>query len=210
MIKILVFVLCSHCVTCLSFKRIRSSRIVAADLKLGSVKVKAMLTGLIGGLAVLGRVTLADDIATKTYTNDFYHTTFQYPSTFTPSVGDAGGDRQVEAFVDPTDHDTSVSIVYTPIPGDYTRINSFGGPVGLKQYMLPEGAQLLSEDLRGETYALEYSGTDPSSGVTRHVWTVFSLQPATRVVGLTVQTKEESLATKGGMLSAVPKSLKTN
>ena len=144
---------------------------------------------------------------TATYTNAFYHTSFEYPQEFEKKSGDVSGQRNVVAFVDPGDPDTSVSVVFNPIPGDFTRINSFGGPAGLKEYMLPDGATLVSEQVKGETYQLEYVSTDPVSSVTRHIYSVFALRPAETVVGLTVQTKEATFEANRAKLESVARTL---
>ncbi len=65
-----------------------------------------------------------------------------------------GGDRVVEAFVDPKTPTTSVSVVYTPIPGDFTKISSFGtGKDTIRDYLVPKGdnveSEVLNEKLNG-------------------------------------------------------------
>ena len=88
---------------------------------------------------------------------------------------------------------SSSQVVFNPIPGDFTKLNSFGGASGLKQYMLPEGADLVDESLKGDTFSIEYVFVDPSSSlnIKRHVFSTFALRPAEVVVGLTVQTPQD-------------------
>lgn len=62
---------------------------------------------------------------------------------WTFDVGALSGERPVDAFVDPNDADSSVSIVYTPIPADFSRLSSFGGGKDtIRQYLLPSGNPL--------------------------------------------------------------------
>lgn len=90
-----------------------------------------------------------------TYTNDRYHTTFNYPDTWTYSTGTLAGDRKVEAWVDPQDSGTSASLVISPIPADYTRLNSFGGgKETLREYLIPRGegidCTVVNEAIKGQ------------------------------------------------------------
>ena len=130
-----------------------------------------------------------------------------YPADWESKVATISGERTVQAFVDPDDSDTNASIVFTPIPADFTRLTAFGN---LRDYMVPKGedirTEVLSESTRGEKYAVEYIITLPD-GVTRHVQTVFALRPQESVVGLTVQTKQESYEQKKEQLSVVVPSL---
>ena len=52
----------------------------------------------------------------KTYSNPRYHTVLSYPADFEMKIGQISGDRDVVAFTDPTDPDTSASLVFSPIP----------------------------------------------------------------------------------------------
>ena len=52
----------------------------------------------------------------KTYTNDRYHTILSYPADFEMKTGQISGDREVIAFTDPNDPDTSASLVFSPVP----------------------------------------------------------------------------------------------
>lgn len=90
---------------------------------------------------------------------------------------------------------TSVSIVYSPIPADYTKLTSFGaGKDTIRDYVLPpnkDGIQstLISENVKGETYTAEYTVSTPDAPK-RHVISVFALRPQEAVVGLTIQSTE--------------------
>lgn len=156
----------------------------------------------------------APAVADSTYTNERYHTTFNYPDRWTKSTGSLSGDRTIEAWVDPNDADTSVSIVYTAIPADYTRLTSFGGgKETLREYLVPRGegidCKVVKESIKGETYTLEYIASAPEQP-TRHVITAFALRPAESVVGLTVQTKEESYGKNKQVLDSIVPSLKVD
>ena len=97
--------------------------------------------------------------------------------------------------MDPKNSDRSVSVVYTPIPADFTKLTSFGD---LQSYLLPKSQdgysyQLISESTKGNMYSLEYIATAPDNEnlPQRHVKTVFALRPAESVVGLTFQSPEK-------------------
>ena len=72
----------------------------------------------------------------NTYENPRYHTVVKYPASWEEKEGELSGGRKLEAFVDPADFDNSISVVFTAVPADYTRLNSFGGPENLKRYLV--------------------------------------------------------------------------
>ena len=131
----------------------------------------------------------------KDFNNDRYHTSFKYPALWEERVGKLSGDRSLTAFVDSSDTDTSVSVAFSPIAADYSHINSFGGKETLRQYLLPIGedvtTDIIDEHISGESYFLEYLVSIPNKP-SRHIQSVFSLRPQESVVGLTIQTKQES------------------
>jgi hypothetical protein len=119
--------------------------------------MRSNIAKLLIGINVLNALPInADDASVSIYTNDRYHTKFLYPKKYIAQEGLIGGDRAVEAFVDPDISTTSVSIVYTPIPGDFTRISSFGsGKETIRDYLVPKGndieSEVLNENLNGIT-----------------------------------------------------------
>lgn len=131
----------------------------------------------------------------STYKNARYETSLNYPSSWQTNTGSLSGERSVVAFTDPNDADTSASIVFTPVPADYTKLNSFGGKDNLRLYLLPSGegvaTKLIQENVKGECYFIEYVVSAEGAPV-RHVQSVFALRPQESVVGLTLQTKEET------------------
>lgn len=131
----------------------------------------------------------------SSYRNDRYHTSLKYPSEWEKKSGDLSGGRSVDAFVDPKEVDISASVVYTPIPADFTKLTSFGD---LQSYLLPKNQdgfsyKLISESTKGNMYTIEYVATAPESeGLPeRHIKTAFALRPAESVVGLTLQSPEK-------------------
>ena len=148
----------------------------------------------------------------ETYSNERYHTQFEIPKGWTSATGVLSGERKVEAWIDPTDAGTSVSLVFTPIPADFTRLTSFGGgKETLREYLVPRGegidAKIIDETIKGETYTLEYVVSAPEQP-TRHITTAFALRPAESVVGLTVQTAEDTYKNKEAILKPIIPSLK--
>lgn len=153
----------------------------------------------------------ADATEVKTYVNPTYKTSIDYPSDFIPLEGKLSGGRPVEAFVDKNDPDTSLSIVFTPIPADFSRLSSFGGRDILRQYILPTGEGLtttvLDENIKGETYTLEYIVSAPNAP-TRHVQSIFALRPQESVIAVNVQTKEETYPAMKEKLQVIVPSFK--
>ena len=126
--------------------------------------IKRKLTSIASSLVILSNTfnnqynhiqpAFADDLVLKEYSNQRYHTTLKYPTDWEEKIGSLSGDRTVIAFTNPKDIDTSVSIVFTPIPADYTKLNSFGGKETIRQYLLPTGdgitTNLIDEHVKGK------------------------------------------------------------
>lgn len=177
-------------------------------------------TILVSGLA-LNPVIAAEDvqstIATSTYINERYKTSFDYPKDWIVSEGKLSGDRKIEAFTDPTDADTSVSIVITGIPADYTKLGSFGGgKETIRDYLVPKNvegnvctSEVLNENVRGDIYTVEYT-VACESYEKKHLTSVFGLRPAESVIGLTIQTKESTFNDKKNKLNIIAPSLNIN
>lgn len=95
----------------------------------------------------------------QTYINERFHTSLNYPSGWVLKSGALPGERVVEAYVDPQDDQTSVSVVYTPIPADFTKLTSFASG-NLRDYIIPHGegitVQVLGEKTKGDVYTAEY------------------------------------------------------
>ena len=143
----------------------------------------------------------------SSYRNDRFHTSLKYPSDWLEKNGDLSGGRSVDAFVDPKDSDVSASVVYTPIPADFTKLTSFGD---LQSYLLPKNQdgyeyKLISESTKGNMYILEYIAIAPKTEnlPERHVKTVFALRPAETVVGLTIQSPEEKFESSKTIFDSV-------
>jgi hypothetical protein len=157
-------------------------------------------------------------VSVKRYTNARYHTAVDIPADFedrSATLATNGGysDRPpVVAFVDPAHTDTSVSLVFTAIPADFTRLSSFGNKDTIRALILPkpvDGLQInqLNEAIKGEMYTTEYvisyNGVDGETLPTRHVISAFALRPAETVVGLTVQALEKDYPAVQAKLAAV-------
>jgi hypothetical protein len=97
-------------------------------LRYNNIKKFISSTILVSGLSGLSlNPVIAATIPTNTYINERYHTSFDYPKNWIKSEGQLSGGRPIEVFVDPTDDATSVSVVITAIPADFTKLGSFGG-----------------------------------------------------------------------------------
>jgi hypothetical protein len=149
---------------------------------------------------------------TKLFTNARYHTELRYPAKWTEQYGELSGERSLAAFIDPDDAQTSASLVFTPIPADYTRLTSFGGgKETLREYLLPRGegieAEVLNEKVKGEIYTLEYVVKSPDNPP-RHIISVFALRPQESVVGLTIQTAEDKYESRRHTLDLIAPTLR--
>jgi hypothetical protein len=155
------------------------------------IRSRGFWGGVIAGSTIFSPFFNAYASDFNQYVNERYHTRLEYPSDWKAMSSELSGGRSLEAFVDPVDSDTSVSVAYTAIPGDFTKLSSFGD---LKSYLLPKGesvtTSLLSENTKGNAYSIEYTISVPGSP-TRHVKSVFGLRPQESVVGLTIQTRED-------------------
>ena len=121
--------------------------------------------------------------------------------------------------LDPNDPDTSISVVISAIPGDYTKLGSFGtGKDTIRDYLVPKNvpdgvcvSNVLNENVKGETYTVEYTVECNEKLVDRkHIISIFALRPAESVVGLTLQTLDRSFDTKKDYLNVVLPSLNVN
>jgi hypothetical protein len=175
-----------------------------------AVSVKRAVKAISGALlsqALWVHQCKAVEITTKSYSNERYHTSVSYPAAWESNAASISGDRTVEVFVDPEDSDTNASLVFTPIPADFNRLSAFGN---LRDYMVPKGedikTEVISESTKGERYTVEYIVTLPE-GITRHVETVFALRPQESVVGLTVQTRQETYEKNKDKMAVIVPSL---
>jgi len=175
-------------------------------------------TVLISGLTLNNPIiSNAVTIPTNTYINERYHTSFNYPKDWIFSEGKLSGDRKIEAYTDPNDADTSISIVITAIPADFTKLGSFGtGKDTIRDYLVPKNvpdgvctSNVLNENVKGETYVVEYT-VECQTYDKKHITSIFALRPAESVIGLTLQTKEITYDNKKDSLSVVLPSLNVN
>ena len=72
----------------------------------------------------------------QTWVDKVDHYSIEYPTHWTASSGVLSGERTVTAFVSPSRPSSSISVVVTPIPADFTRLTSFGD---LNNYLIPRG-----------------------------------------------------------------------
>lgn len=129
----------------------------------------------------------------KVYSNSRFGASFQYPAAWEERTGTLSGDRSITAFVDSVHPETSVSIIYTPIPADFGSLGSFGGKDSIQSFLLPSGkgveTSLIQDRIKGNVYYLEYTVKAPTAPP-RHIESIFALHPQETVVGVTIQTTE--------------------
>ena len=145
----------------------------------------------------------------QTWVDKVDHYSIEYPTHWTASSGVLSGERTVTAFVSPSRPSSSISVVVTPIPADFTRLTSFGD---LNNYLIPRGegvdTEVLSQSSKGESVTVEYVSMKHPENVKRHVVTVFALRPAESVLGLTAQALESDFSDDKARLDAAVKSFK--
>ena len=192
-LALLLFLYCAKCLS-LAIKSIVSPKNLGLKRFLSSLMVGASIAQENPFSSLLApSIANAAPITTNKYYNARYQTEIKYPSDWVASNGVISGERSVDAFVDPSDPDSSLSLVFTPIPADYTRLNSFGGKETIKQYLIPKGPDIetnvISEAVAGDVYLVEY--TIKAGGLPeRHVQNIFALKSQDAIIGVTLQTKE--------------------
>eukprot|EP01031_Cornospumella_fuschlensis_P031765 gene31765-38394_t len=171
---------------------------------------RSAVAAALGTLAIL---PVSPSLAASDFINfhdESYHASFQYPSAWIRNDGQISGRRAVTAFVDPNHADTSVSIVYSPIAADFTKLGSLGGKDALRLYLVPQGngvtAEVLDERTSGDTYFVEYLLSTPSFQ-NRHIQSILALRPSEAIVGLTVQVPEDVFQVEKDTINAISKSL---
>ena len=199
----LLLIVHSHEMKCMSLKNIFR--------KAGKASV-SILSGFLSLEVSHISASYAIETDTKLYTNERYHTELRFPAKWTEQRGELSGERSLVAFTDPDDTQTSASLVFTPIPADYTRLTSFGGgKETLREYLLPRGegieADVLNEKVKGEIYTLEYVVKAPDNPA-RHVISVFALRPQESVVGLTIQTVEDNYESRRPTIESIAPTLR--
>ena len=75
-----------------------------------TIKAASRAVAVVLATAAPMAIAVESPTPTTTYTNAFYHTQFEYPAAYVPARGAISGDRKVDAFVDPSDPETSVSV----------------------------------------------------------------------------------------------------
>lgn len=126
-LSLFMFITLSLAVTGFNFQKMTAPSI----FKNTKISLPASAVPILGCLVSL---FLSPDFASaatdvKTYSNERYHTVLSYPADFEMKIGQISGDRDVIAFTDPTDPDTSASLVFSAIPAgqllDYTDYQNY-------------------------------------------------------------------------------------
>jgi len=133
--------------------------------------------------------------------NDKYGYTFSAPTAgWTRTDTTLNGMRELVAFVkDGSEGDVNISMVSTPIAGDYKKLTSFGTMDTVLNTLVPSdkksgvSGEIITAELNSKmnAYVCEYTITPGADKEKRHLLTVFSLQPGRFIITLTAQTKED-------------------
>jgi len=104
----------------------------------------------------------------------------------------SSGGRRLVVYADPTNSDTNVFLLITPIRGDYTSLGSFGSLDSVQDTIIPRGPDVESDMLKAFTspgrYNYEYTIVVPDQPK-RHLNTVFTVV-ADNIVTFTTQATE--------------------
>jgi hypothetical protein len=104
----------------------RSKVVAPVTSQTSKVSIPSYVVPILGSVIGLFLSPNLAEAATelKTYSNERYHTVLSYPADFEMKTGQISGDRDVIAFTDPTDPDTSASLVFSPVPAGYLNNNT--------------------------------------------------------------------------------------
>lgn len=97
---------------------IKSATAPCTNIQLPKISIQSFAASVIGPIigASLFVGIAGASTELKTYTNERYHTVLSYPADFEIKTGQLSGERDVIAFTDPNDPDTSASLVFSPVP----------------------------------------------------------------------------------------------
>lgn len=145
----------------------------------------------------------------RTESDSSYGYSFQVPSVgWTRTIAGLSSFRQAIIYVCDDDRDSNISMVSTPIPGDYQKLTSFGNLDNVVNTLVPrkgkdiDGRVIATRvDTENNAYVIEYA--IESMGVKRHLLTVFALQPGKWLLTLTAQAREENWGKRGELFKAV-------
>lgn len=109
------FMMCGFVVKGFNFQ---VKNLAPLTVQLPRVSLQSATIPILGSLLSIFLSVNAAGAATevKTYTNERYHTVLSYPADFVTQTGQLSGERDVIAFTDPNDPDTSASLVFSPVP----------------------------------------------------------------------------------------------
>jgi hypothetical protein len=188
------------------FSNLKNNAIVKKVINYGSPFASALSIVLLGS-------NIAHSTEFNTYMNEKYHMEIKYPTSWVQRKAELSGGRDLQVFIDPNDSDRSVSVAFTAIPADYSKLQSFGGIETLRQYLLPKGneieSEIITESIKGNNYFLEYVISSPENPK-RHIQSIFALRPQESVVGVTIQSKEDGYAEIKNSYDDIAKSFKIN
>lgn len=149
------------------------------------------------------------DLLGTTETNQAYGFSFNAPASgWTKNITSLSSGRSATIFLRDADGDSNISMVTTPVPGDFAKISSFGTIDGVMSTIIPpkkndiEG-ELVSSKIDSMRNAYVYEYTITQKGVKRHLYTIFSLNAGKYLNTLTGQSKEEVWSEVEPMIKAV-------
>jgi PsbP len=177
-----------------------------------AVLAAAAATALASVAVPLAPPALAvDDGTTLVDTSEY---SFSVPgSGLTKSVASVSGGRIVTVFVADDDKDSNISMVQTPIQGDFQKLTSFGTVDTVLETVVPKAVPgnkviKVEKSPKNNAYIIEYLLKPSGSAPLRHLITVFSLQPGLYLCTATVQATEEHWPAKEKMFREVIDSYK--
>lgn len=124
-LRVTSFLLSSLVVTGFNFQ---IKNLAPLPIQLPKVSLQSAAVPLLGSILSIFLSANAAGAATelKTYSNERYHTVLSYPADFVIKTGQLSGERDVIAFTDPNDPDTSASLVFSPVPAGTPSLTASG------------------------------------------------------------------------------------
>lgn len=95
-------------------------------------------------------------------------------------------------FVSDDDSDSNISLVETPVGGDFQKLSSFGSVDRLLDNLAPKSFPenkvfSVTNDVKNNAYVIDYQLKPPGDRPIRRLLTVFSLKPGQYIITLTCQ-----------------------
>lgn len=177
------------------------------------------VAALVGGTLAAGisrpAVSVAETVSDMQLVESANATCLVPTAGWKKNIASLSGGRIATVFVAEDDNSTNISLVETPVQGDFQKLSSFGSVDRLLDNIAPRNVPenkvfSVKNDLKNNAYVIDYQLKPPGNRSVQHLLTVFSLKPGTYIVTLTCQTSESNWTTKQEELRKVIDSFHLN